>query len=84
MKIVRNGIEYKLTAAEMRVIYEKMKDEYLREDIESKAYEMEIDLSKTDVDNIVRRVDKCLSNNDSYMESYWLSIEYVLNEQMEA
>ena len=83
MKIIRDGMEYELTAAEMRDIYEKMKLEYLKDDIASKAEEMEVELSDNDMTCIVNMVDKCLCNNDSYMESYWMTIEYVLKEQME-
>lgn len=83
MKIVRNGIEYELTYAEMREVYEKMKLEYIKEDIAGKADEMEFELSDDDMNSVVNRVDKGLSNNDSYMESYWMTIEYVLKEQME-
>lgn len=83
MKIVREGIEYELTSAEMREIYKTMKAEYLREDIEAKAEEMDIELSEDTMNYVVGRVDKCLSNNDSYWESYWMTIEYVLEEQLE-
>ena len=83
MKIIRNGIEYELTHEEMRSAYEAMKSEYLREDIKSKANDMEIELNDDSVDYMARRVDKCLSNNDSYWESYWCTIEYIIEEQME-
>ena len=83
MKIIRDGVEYELTLAEMREVYDKMKAEYLREDIEMKAEEMEIELSEATIDYVVSRVEKCLSNNDSYMESYWMTIECVLEEQVE-
>lgn len=80
MKIIRNGIEYKLTVAEMREVYNKMKTEYLIEDIQAKAYEMEIELSDENIKKIANSVDKSLSNNDSYWESYWMTIEYVIRE----
>ena len=83
MKITRNGSEYELTPAEMRVVYEKMKEEDLREDIQSRADEMEINLSETSMKCVVNEVDDCLSNNDSYWESYWMTIDYVLEEQGE-
>ena len=83
MNIIRNGIEYELTYAEMREIYEEMKLEYLKEDVESKAGEMEIELSDATIGRVVDRVDNGLSNNDSYMESYWMTIEYAIKEQME-
>ncbi len=80
MKIIRNGIKYELTHEEMREAYEIMKAAYLREDIETKAEEMGIELSEDTMRHVVGRVDKCLSNNDSYMESYWITIEYALEE----
>jgi hypothetical protein len=83
MKIIRNGIWYELTREEMREAYEKIKEEYLREDIESSAEAMEIKLSGNTMDYVVRRVDKSLSNNDSYWDSYWMTIENILEEQLE-
>ena len=83
MKIFRNGIEYKLTHEEMMEAYKKMKMEYLKEDIECMAEEKKIKLSNSTMDYVVNRVGKCLGNNDSYMESYWTTIGYVLDEQME-
>ena len=83
MKIIRNGITYQLTHEEMREAYKEMKLEYLKEDIECTADEMGIELSSTTMDYVVDRVDKCLGNNDSYMESYWMTIEQVLEEQLE-
>lgn len=80
MKIIRDGIEYELTPTEMREVYLKMRSEYLKEDIESKAEEMEIELSDDIIQSVVNRVDKCLGNNDSYWESYWFTVEYVLTE----
>lgn len=80
MKIIRNGIEYKLTAAEMREVYNKMKTEYLIEDIQAKADEMEIELSDENIKKIANSVDKAIGNNDSYWESYWMTIEYVVRE----
>lgn len=83
MKIVRNGIEYELTAEEMRNVYDTMREEYLREDIKSSADGMEIELSDETIDYIVRRVDKSLSNNDSYWESYWMTIGAVIEDSVE-
>ena len=83
MNIIRNGIEYELTSAEMREIYEAMKLEYLKEDVEIKADEMEIELSDATIERVANMANHGLSNNDSYMESYWMTIEYALKEQME-
>ena len=84
MKIIRDGVEYELTSAEMREAYETMKKQYLKCDIEFKAEEMEINLSDSTIEYAANRVDRVLGNNDSYWESYWMTIEYVINEQMES
>lgn len=84
MKIIRDGVEYELTYAEMREAYEIMKKKYLKWDIECKAEEMEVELSDSTIEYAANRVDKVLGNNDSYWESYWMTIENVINEQIEA
>lgn len=80
MKIIRNGNEYDLTLSEMREIYNEMKLEYLKDDILCKADEMGMELDNDVISSIVNKVEKCLSNNDSYWESYWMSIEYAIDE----
>ena len=80
MKIIRNGIEYELTNEEMRNVYSAMERRYFKEDIESQAEDMDVKLSDEDVENITNRVKKALCNNDSYWESYWMTIEYLINE----
>lgn len=78
MKIIRNGIEYELTSEEMREVYEEMKLEYLKEDIECKAEEIGIKLSEKDMDNVTYMAQKGIDNNDSYWECYWMAIKYAL------
>ena len=76
MTINRNGIEYELTFDEMLDIYHEMDKSYLKEDITSR---MEgIACSKDDLEYIAQRVKKALDNNESYWESYWMTIEYVI------
>lgn len=83
MKIIRDSVEYELTSAEMREAYEIMKNKYLKCDVECKAEEMEVELSDSAIEYAANRVDKVLGNNDSYWESYWMTIENVINEQIE-
>jgi hypothetical protein len=83
MKITRNGIEYELTWQEIRDAYLLMEREYLKEDIKSKADDINMDLSEKDLDKLAIMVNKTLRNNDSYWDSYWMSIEYVLKETEE-
>ena len=80
MTIIRNGIEIELTWQEIRNAYLLMDREYLKEDIISKANDMDIDWYNMDLNKIVDCVHDTLDNNDSYWESYWMSIEYVLRE----
>ena len=80
MKIIRNGIEYELTRAEMREAYLEQKFEYLKDDIQCKAEEMDIKLSNERLEKIADRAEKWLSNNESLWESYWMTIEYALEE----
>ncbi len=83
MKIIRNGIEYELTPAEMREAYLEKKFEYLKDDIQCKAEEMDIELSDEQSEEIADRAEKWLGNNESLWESYWMTIEYVLEENVD-
>lgn len=83
MKITRNGIEYELTYAEMRKIYELMRDRYIKEDTICKAEEWEIGLTENELSDIVDMVNSGLEHNDSYWESYWLTIEYAIEHRNE-
>lgn len=85
MKIIRNGNEIELTWAEMREVYEFMKRDYIKQDIAAKSEEMEIELSDKEIDSVADIVQSGLGNNDSYWESYWMTIEYAVehrNEEM--
>ena len=78
MKIVIDGQEYELTYTEMYNAYRKCKRDLLIEDIKSKAIEKEIDLDNVDIDAIADRAERAIDNNEGLWESYWLSIEYAL------
>ena len=80
MKIIRNGNEYELTRSEMREAYLEMKNEYLKDDIRCKAEEMDIELSDEHIEDIADYAEKWLGNNESLWESYWMTIEYAIEE----
>ena len=82
MKIVRNETEYELTYEEMCRIFTTMEREYLVEDIISKAEDMKIELSDDNIYTIAEKANRCLENNDSYWESYWMSIEYSIKDYL--
>ena len=83
MKIIRNGIEYELTATEEYEIYKQCKREYLIEDIKEKAEEMEYDLTGVDIERLADRAEKNLGNNDDMYESYWMSIEHTIENTIQ-
>lgn len=82
MKIVRNGVEIKLTSEEMREVYLEQKFQYLKDDIKCKAEELDIKLLDEQLEEVADRAGKWLGNNESLWESYWLTIEYALEENV--
>lgn len=81
MKIVRDGKEIELTNEELYAAHRIVERENLLDDITSKSEGMGKPITREMAETIVDRVDKAISNNDGYYECYWLSIQYVLEEQ---
>lgn len=63
--------------------YLKVKKELLRNDIKE-SYEAMSPFKPTEeqLDSLCDKVEKTLDNNDSYRESYWLSIEYNIEDEI--
>ena len=63
--------------------YLKVKKEFLRNDIKER-YEAMSSSNPTEeqLDSLCDKVEKTLKNNDSYWESYWLSIEYNIEDEI--
>ena len=81
MKIIRNGVEYELTYEEMRKAFDELDEFYVIEDIKSRYDEEDMQgISYQDLQKMARRVKKTLENNDFYWESYWMSLEYSVDE----
>lgn len=80
MIIYRDGQSIELTREELRKAYEELDKEYKIEDIRSKLEEMEVELDITD--ELLWNVEHALGNNDGYWDSYWCTIEYVIEEYM--
>ena len=78
MKIKRNGMEIELTWQEIREAYEIMNLEYFKEDVISRAEEMNVKLTEEDVDRIAAAAKRGVDRNDSFWESYWMTIEYAI------
>ena len=81
VKIIRNGIEIELTWGEMREVYEFIKRDFVKEDIVCKAEEVGIELTDEEIETVADIVDSGLGHNDSYWESYWLTIEYAIENR---
>lgn len=82
MKIIRDGKEIELTNNEVYAAYKEYHGDCFREDVLGKIEEAEMDISDELLDKIIRRAEKTLDNNDSYWESYWISIEYAIEETL--
>lgn len=78
MKINRNGMEIELTWQEIREAYEIMDLEYFKEDVVCRAEEMSKKLSEEDINRIAAAAKRGIEHNDSYWESYWMTIEYAI------
>lgn len=74
---------FKLSDTDVFQIYRKQQKDSLIEDIKGKAEEMEMDLNAIDFNRVAHRAEKSIDNNDGLWESYWLSIEYALEKEME-
>ena len=81
MIIYRDGQAIELTAEEMRKAYDELAREYKAEDIRGQLETMEIELDVTD--ELIDRVEHALGNNDGYWDSYWCTLEYVIEEYIE-
>lgn len=78
MIIVRDGKEIQLTWQEIREAYEIMKFEYLKEDILVRADDKGKQLSENNIDKVAQLASHGIDNNDSFWESYWLTIDYAI------
>ena len=72
--------EFKLSDSDAFQIYMERQRKSLIEDIKDRAEQMEIDVNTIDLNRIAHRTEKSLNNNEGLWESYWMSIEYALEE----
>lgn len=80
MKIHRDGKVIELTKEECRKVYEELDREYHKEDIQSHLELMEVELDVTD--ELIDRFDHALGNNDGFWDTYWCTMDYVIEEYM--
>ena len=97
MKITRNGIEIELTNRKIEDAYRERRRYYNMEDIKSKIenmieeYEGEPEEEKLKailegeekIRDLADAFDNALDNNDSFMESFWITAENVILDELE-
>ncbi len=81
MKIIRDGKEFELTFSELMRAHEEYELNGMIEDVKGiyEQGEYDVDLSEEQIREIAGFALHNLSNNDGYMESYWISVECTLD-----
>ena len=74
-EIDNKRISIDLTSEELREVYWEQKRLYDAEDICSRYTVLD-----NKVDEAVDRFESAIGNNDSFWESYWMTVDYVCNE----
>lgn len=82
MKIYRDGKEFELTFNELMSAHEEYELDCMIEDVKSQYAQDEYDVELTDkqIEEVASLALHNLGKNDSYFESYWMSVEYILND----
>lgn len=97
MKIMRNGIEIELTEQEIEDAYRERRRYYNMEDIRSKLENMIEEYDGESEEPILKKFledeeairdlaedfDNALDENDSFMESFWMTAEAVIKDAIE-
>ena len=85
MKICRDGKEYELTFSEMIQANEEYKLDCMIEDVKEQYEnnEYDVELTESQFEEIARLALRNVSKNDSYYESYWMSVEYTLDDYID-
>lgn len=76
MTIIRDGKKIELTSEELCEAYYEQQKNFYAQDFMSKYK-----VNEEDTPALVERVERAISHNDSYWESYWLCFEYVAEEE---
>ena len=85
MKIYRDGKEFELTLNEMMNAYEEYKLDCMIDDVKGvyEQGEYDVDLSDEQIKEAAEQALHNLSKNDDYYESYWMSVEYALDNYID-
>lgn len=82
MKIIRDGKEIELTFMELMSAHEEYELDCMIEDVKNQYERDGYDVKLTDkqIEEVAGLALHNLGKNDSYFESYWMSVEYTLGE----
>lgn len=85
MKIYRDGREYELTFSEMIQANDEYKLDCMIADVKSQYEqdEHEVELSEDQIKEVAIQALHNLGKNDSYYESYWMSVQYTLDDYID-
>ena len=85
MKIYRDGKEYELTFSEMIQAHEEYEFDCMIEDVKNQyaQSEYDIELSEEEIGTVASFALHNLSKNDSYCESYWMTVQYTLDNYID-
>ena len=86
MKIYRDGKEYELTFSEMIQAHEEYEFDCMIEDVKNQyeQSEYDIELSEEEIGTVASFALHNLSKNDSYYESYWMTVQYTLDNYIDS
>lgn len=85
MKIIRDGKEFELTMGELMNAHDEYELENCIEDIKDvyRQSESEIELTENQIKEIAEQALHNLGKNDSYCESYWISLQCTFDEYVD-
>ena len=85
MKIYRDGKEFELTFSEMIQAHEEYEFDCMIEDVKNQyaQSEYDIELSEEEIGTVASFALHNLSKNDSYYESYWMTVQYTLDNYID-
>lgn len=85
MKIFRNGEAFELTFSELIQAHEEYELDCMVEDVKNQYEQSEhdVELSEEDIGTVASFALHNLSKNDSYYESYWMTVQYTLDNYID-
>lgn len=82
MKIFRDGKEFELTFSELLSAHKEYEFDCMVEDVKSQYEqgEYDVNLSEEQIKEVADYALRTLNKNEGYYESYWMTVEYTLDD----